>query len=83
MLEARIGVRPTWEEIKVEKLLIKEKINLSERVRLLKNTGVNANDAILRYVFDDMGRLANNVKTRTEVAKMELVGTGKVTVNEK
>ena len=81
-VEARIGVRPTWEEIKVEKLLIKEKINLSERVRLLKNTGVNADDAILRYVFDDMGRLANNVKTRTEVAKMELVGTGKVTVNE-
>ena len=81
-VEARIGVRPTWEEVKVEKLLIKEKINLSERVRLLKNTGVNSDDAILKYVFDDMGRLANNVKTRTEVAKMELVGTGKVTVNE-
>lgn len=81
-VEARIGVRPTWEEVKVEKLLIKEKINLSERVRLLKNTGVNADDAVLRYIFDDMGRLANNVKTRTEVAKMELVGTGSVTVNE-
>lgn len=81
-VEARIGVRPTWEEVKVEKLLIKEKINLSERVRLLKGTGVNADDAILDYVFDDIGRLANSVKTRTEVAKMELVGTGKMTINE-
>ena len=81
-VEARIGVRPSWEEVKVEKLLIKEKINLSERLRLLKSAGVNANDAILRYVFDDMARLASNVKTRTEVAKMELIGTGQVTINE-
>jgi len=80
--EARIGVRPTWEEVKVEKLLIKEKINLSERVRLLKSTGVNKDDAILKYVFDDMGRLANNVKTRTEVAKMELINKGKITIKE-
>ena len=80
--EAQIGSRPTASIVTVEKLLIKRKINLSERVRLLRNHGVNTNNEILDYIFDDMARLAEGVKTRTEVAKQELLATGKMTINE-
>ena len=80
--EAQIGSRPTASIVTVEKLLIKRKINLSERVRLLRNHGVSTNNEILDYIFDDMARLAEGVKTRTEVAKQELLATGKMTINE-
>lgn len=79
--EAAIGQRPDFEKVTVEKLLIKEKINQSERTRLLLNHGVSENN-IIKYVYDDMGRLASSVKTRTEVAKMEVLSTGKMTINE-
>jgi len=80
--EAQIGSRPTASIVTVEKLLIKRKINLSERVRLLRSHGVSTNNEILDYIFDDMARLAEGVKTRTEVAKQELLATGKMTINE-
>lgn len=79
--EAAIGTRPTLERVNFEKLLIKEKINQSERLSLLKSTGVPETN-LISYVYDDMGRLAESVKTRTEVAKMELLQTGKITINE-
>jgi len=80
--EARTGTRPTAEKVTIEKLLIKEKINQDERVMLLSNRGVSGTEALQRYIFDDMTRLAESVKTRTEVAKQELLSTGKVTVKE-
>lgn len=80
--EAHLGTRPTAEKVTIEKLLIKEKINQSERVQLLKNKGVAEAQAILQYIFNDAGRLAENVKTRTEVAKMEVIATGKMTIQE-
>ena len=79
--EAAIGTRPTLEKVTIEKLLIKEKINQSEKTRMYLKTGVSE-QALVSYVFDDMGRLADNVKTRTEVAKMEALSTGKLTVKE-
>lgn len=80
--EAHIGTRPTAEKVTIEKLLIKEKINQSERVQLLKDRGVAEAQPLLNYIFNDAGRLAENVKTRTEVAKMEVIATGKMTVHE-
>lgn len=80
--EAHLGSRPTAEKVTIEKLLIKEKINQTERVQLLKNKGVAGTQSLLQYIFNDAGRLAENVKTRTEVAKMELLATGKMTVKE-
>ena len=79
--EAAIGTRPALERVTVEKLLIKEKINQSERLALLRANGVPETD-LISYVYDDMGRLAESVKTRTEVAKMELLQSGKITINE-
>ncbi len=80
--EAAIGDRPELERVRIEKLLIKEKINQSERVQMYLNKGVSEENALIGYVFDDMGRLAESVKTRTEVAKMEVIATGKMTVKE-
>ena len=79
--EAAIGSRKNLERVTVEKLLIKEKINLSERMRLLLDHGVRET-ALLDSLFDDMNNLAESVKTRTEAMKMEALQTGKVTVNE-
>ncbi len=80
--EAEIGSRPVFDKAHVEKLLIKRKINQTERVRLLTESGVYKDDAIVRYVFDDMRMMADAVKTRTEVAKMEVLSTGKMTIKE-
>lgn len=80
--EAEIGSRPVFDKTVVEKLLIKRKINQTERVRLLTENGVYADDAIVRYVFDDMRLMAEAVKTRTEVAKMEVLATGKMSIKE-
>lgn len=80
--EAEIGSRPTFDKIEVEKLLIKRKINQTERIRLLSESGVYADDAIVRYVFDDMRLMADAVKVRTEVAKMDVLATGRMLINE-
>lgn len=79
--EAAIGVRPSFEKVNVEKLLIKEKINQSERLAHLLKRGV-VESRLVDYVYDDMNRLSNNVKTRTEIAKMEVMSTGKMTIKE-
>lgn len=80
--EAEIGTRPALEKTAVEKLLIKRKINQTERMRRLTENGVYADDAVVRYVFDDMRLMAESVKVRTEVAKMEVLATGKMTIKE-
>ena len=80
--EAEIGTRPALEKTEVEKLLIKRKINQTERVRQLTENGVYADDAVVRYVFDDMRLMADSVKARTEAAKMEVLATGKMTIKE-
>lgn len=80
--EARIGERPTFEKVNFEKMLIKEKINLSELVDQYISNGVSSDNAILNYVFDDMGRLAESVLTRVEVMKCELLQSGKVKIKE-
>lgn len=79
--EAAIGVRPAFEKVSIEKLLIKEKINQSERLAHLLSKGVRES-RLVDYVYDDMNRLANSVKTRTEIAKMEVMATGKMTIKE-
>lgn len=78
--EAAIGTRPDFEKVSMEKMLIKEKINQSERVDQLAKNVEQQN--LVAYIFDDMARLAESVKTRTEVAKMELIQSGKIKVKE-
>lgn len=65
----------------IEKGLIKVKINQSERLRALTGRGVR-DDALYDYVLNDGIRLAEQVFTRSKVAKNELMATGQVTIKE-
>lgn len=66
----------------VEKGLIKVKINQSERIRALQGKGVQGSQALYESVIGDGVRLADQVTTRTKVAKNELMAYGKVTIKE-
>jgi hypothetical protein len=66
----------------IEKGLIKVKINQSERLRALSRAGVQGDERLYDYVLNDGIRLADQVITRTKVAKNELMATGKVTIKE-
>ena len=79
--EAQTTFRVPIDNHNIEKGLIKVKINQSERMRALLRTGVQ-NTELYDYVLNDGIRLADQVVTRTKVAKNELMATGKVTIKE-
>lgn len=79
--EANTTFRIPVDNHNIEKGLVKVKINQSERMRALLHTGVRE-DALYDYVLEDAARLANQVVTRSKVAKNELMATGKVTIQE-
>lgn len=80
--EAHIASRPALSRVTVEKLFIKEKINQTESQQMALDNGVYADDDLVQFVYNDWARLAENVRCRTEVAKMEVLSTGKMTINE-
>lgn len=80
--EAKVTFRQPIDVHNIEKGLIKVKINQSERLRALTGRGVTAEDSLYKYVLQDGIRLADQVVTRTKVAKNELMATGKVTIKE-
>ena len=80
--EAKTTFRVPIDTHNIEKGLIKVKINQSERLRALSRAGVQGESALYDYVLQDGIRLADQVVTRTKVAKNELMATGKVTIVE-
>lgn len=80
--EAQKTFRVPVDTHNIEKGLIKVKLNQSERLRELTRAGVQGDEAIYDYVMNDGLRLADQVVTRTKVAKNELLATGKVTIKE-
>lgn len=78
--EAHIASRMTLEQIRTETLLIKEKINVTEALRKVTN-GMQM-DGVKEYIFDDIARRAEAVITRAEVAKMEVLTSGALNINE-
>ena len=80
--EAHIGSRVPFERVTTESLLIKEKINLSERLRRITRGLDMQMDSVRRYVFDDVARTAESVVTRAEKAKIEALTTGKMVIAE-
>lgn len=79
--EANTTFRVPIDTHNIEKGLIKVKINQSERMQELLRSGVREDD-LYDYVVRDGIRLAEQVATRTKVAKNELMATGKVTIKE-
>lgn len=79
--EAKTTFRVPVDTHNIEKGLIKVKINQSERMRALTRSGVRE-DELYDYVIRDGVRLADQVETRTKVAKNELMAYGKVTIKE-
>lgn len=80
--EAKTTTRIPIDNRSIEKGLIKQKINQSERLRALMNKGIQGDAALYQYVINDGARLADNVITRTKVAKNELLAFGQVTIKE-
>lgn len=80
--EAKQTFRVPVDTHNIEKGLIKVKINQSERMRELMRSGVQGDQALYDYVIRDGVRLADQVVTRSKVAKNELMATGKVTIKE-
>lgn len=79
--EARIGNRPKYTELVFSKMFIKEKLKTTERI--IEFLGDNANrDEVIDYIFDDYNMVVSRCMTRCEVARMELLATGKVTYKE-
>lgn len=79
--EAQKTFRVPVDTHSIEKGLIKVKINQSERMRELIRTGVQENQ-LYDYIINDGVNLAEQVFTRSKVAKNELMATGKVTIKE-
>lgn len=79
--EAKIGDRPNFKKIEFDKILIKEKINQTEKIAQALNHNLPA-DEIVRFIYDDFGNMFNRVLTKTEIMNMELLATGKVTIRE-
>jgi hypothetical protein len=66
----------------IEKGLIKEKIDQSERLRALMARGVQNENELYQRVLRDGYNLADHVFTRAIVAKNEVMYSGKVTIKE-
>lgn len=79
---AQKSVRAPIDQRNIEKGLIKVKRNTSELLYELQNRGVNTEQGLYDYVMNDINALADEVITRTKVAKNELLATGKVTIKE-
>lgn len=80
--EAQTTIRVPITAHNVEKGLIKVKINQTERMRTLLRNGVTNDSALYDYVIRDGVRLADQVVTRSKVAKNELLATGQITIKE-
>lgn len=80
--EAQIASRVLPKVIEVEKMLIKRKINQSERLQQIIDRGGFNNAMLNDIIFNDFRMLADAVKDRTIVAKAEVLATGQMTVKE-
>ncbi len=80
--ESNKTIRPTLENHEIEKGLISVKINTSESLLELMQMGTTIPERLLDAVFNDALNLSEQVKTRTLVAKYEIMSTGKVTIGE-
>lgn len=80
--EAEKALRVPVDVHNIEKGLIKEKIDQSERLRALMARGVTGESELYQRVLRDGFNLADHVFTRAIVAKNEVLYTGSMTIKE-
>lgn len=80
--EAQKTLRVPIDIHNIEKGLIKVKIDQSERLRALMGRGVQSQSALVERVLNDGYNLAEQVFTRSKVAKNEVMASGKMTIYE-
>jgi len=80
--ESRKTIRVPVDTHSIKKALIKVKIDQSELFQEYKDNGVQGNEAMKDLVLNDGIRLADQVFTRSKVAKAEMLATGKITIKE-
>lgn len=80
--EAQKTLRVPIDTHNIEKGLIKVKIDQSERLRALIGRGVTNENELYNRVLNDGYNLSEEVFTRAQVAKNELLATGKITIAE-
>lgn len=80
-VEAPIGSRETFTQKDYQKLLIKEKLPTSEKAAYLLDANLPEGD-LIKHVFDDPNIELQRVLTRVEVANMQVLSTGKLTIQE-
>ena len=82
--EARIGDRTNYRELEFQKLPIKEKLNVTERILEAFGAGVSDNlkSEVLQFIFDDASNLVSRVLTRMAVANTEVLATGKLVIKD-
>lgn len=81
--EANTTFRIPIDNHNIEKGLIKVKINQSERMRALEKSGIQRDsNRMYDFVLKDSVNLAEQVFTRTKVAKNEVMATGTMTIKE-
>jgi len=81
-VEAQKTLRVPVDIHNIEKGLIKVKIDQSERLRALIGRGVTRESELYKKVLNDGYNLAEEVFTRSKVAKNEVLATGKFTITE-
>lgn len=81
-VESQKTMRVPIDAHNIEKGLIKVKIDQSERLRALRDRGVTNESTLYNKVLNDGYNLAEEVFTRSKVAKNELLATGKITIRE-
>lgn len=79
--EARIGDRANYSKMEYEKLLIKEKLNQTERIAVLLGNRPTDQE-IVDFVYDDMANLTARVLTRAELANNQVLATGQLQIQE-
>ena len=81
-VEAQKSIPVPMTEHNIEKGLIKVKRNTSERLRELMGRGVTVEAELYNYITDFAAELADQVVTRSKVARAEVLATGKMTIKE-
>lgn len=82
--KAEIGSRDGFEQLEMEKMLIKRQLPIKEKLLLELTNPRNIQEfrQLISQLYDDVRILTMGVLARCEAMKMEVLSTGKITIDE-